>query len=282
MGANDDILADGTPDPGKPAGGEAKPAAIDPAAVRDAVKTEIAQFEQQFGGRLNQFSQELGRYVQDALKGAQAPQPKDTSAANLTQELLNDPQKAIRGLIDEWAKDALGPYLTTQVTERFDELLDKQRVQIDKRWGEGAFDTIVRPEVAAVVEKTPNASAKASQQYVSAAVAGTIGREAILDKLIAHKAEIDTKRAKEDADVATDSVLDAGRPRRRAPAGELDEESKAFLAAHSRATGVEHNMKRLAEIMRVRDKAGFIDSQNMPGVKNKLPVKGSRHRQTSA
>jgi hypothetical protein len=287
MGANDDILGDeggGTPaQPANPSPGAA--AAADPALVSKAVQAELAKFSGQFDGKLNEMGKAIGQYVNQAVQGAQQRVSQGTGSSDdqdLAQKLINDPKGTVESIIDERMRQQLVPYLSNKIESDWEDNLDRQRTTVDARWGAGAFDEFIKDEVIDTAKTTPNQSAKGDKRFVGVLVQQVVGRPEVFEKLIAHKLAADKKQA----DEGTDDVTDTGvlGPGRRRPKNEstIGDEERAFMQEVAQRTGDDIDLKKLDEVGKVRRKHGFLDSQVMPGVKNKLPVKGTRHRNSAA
>lgn len=260
--ATDDLIDDNAP-----AGGDAKSAApaIDPAVISSAVSEGLKGFS----GDMRTFASSIAQSVQQVVGQAQNAQERGRATpdqADLTQQLLSEPEKAITGIVEKIMQAQLGPYLATQVNDTYDTHVEKHRSRIDSQYGEGTFDEIIAPELDAIVEKTPNKAAKASKEYVATVIRGIVGHENILPQLNdkrSAKAEADKKR---EADLdAPNGILDGGR--RRAAKPGLSADDQAYLAGYEANRGVQVDRKLLEEAINVRKRDGGWNEDNFPGLK---------------
>lgn len=278
MGANDDILSDeggadkgtGNPPPVTPT--------FDPSLVTKAVQDGLSGVS----GQLNEHTKAIQQYVQQQLQGAQQRVQQGNATqddTDLTQQLLSQPEKAIGGVVEKILHEQLGPYLSRQVQSDYQDNLDRLQTSIDGRWGPGAFDKFIKPGVEDIAGKTANPSARGDRAFLQAVSRQITGDPDTLDKLNEHqtKWKADADKADKDNDVGGTGVLGPGRRRTKSDSA-LTDDDRAYMEMVAEVTGDDVDLKKLDEVMKVKNRYGFLDSQVMPGVKNKLPVKGTAHR----
>ena len=279
MGANDNILSGdeggGAPETKALPPGSTGPGAFDPALVTKAVNDGLVGM----GQRLDQHTAAITQYVQQALQGAQQRVAQGTATQDdedLTQKLLRDPKGTVRGEVEAVLREQLAPYLTNKVQSDYEENLDRQRTTVDTRWGPGAFDKFILKEVEDVAKNTPNAAARGDKRYMASLVQLATGKDEILDKLMEHQTAWKTKQKDDDVSDGT-GILTPGR-RRAKNESLLDDQDRAYMDKVASVTGDDIDLKAVEEVMKIRNKNGFLDTQVMPGIKNKLPIKGDRHK----
>jgi hypothetical protein len=242
------------------------PVGVSASDISKAVKEGLADF----GGNLSDYSNRMGQYVQQALQTTQQAQ-RATNAGNatneqtdLTQQLLNDPQTAIVGVVQRMLADQLGPYLSTKIQDDYENLIERHRSRIDDEYGDGSFDELIMPELEAVVDKTPNKSSKASKQYIATVVRGIVGHENVLPKLMDKRgAKVEAeKKAEQDAPTG---MLDGGRRKGSKP--NLSSEDIAHLAHYEEVTDKKVDRKLMEEALTVRRRDGGWTVDNFPKLK---------------
>lgn len=268
--ATDDILTDDAPSTKV----EGAPATQAPADIQKAIKDGLADYGAQQSASLNQFAKEIGQHVNAALQGAQQRVAKGTATQediDLTQQLLGGTQaakSAIAGVVKEIITAELGPYLQTQVRDSYESLLDKQRERIDRQFGEGSFDEVIRAELDAVVEATPNPAAKASKDYIRTVVNGIVGDDKILPKLLERQTAARQKAAEAEREEssAPTGILDGGR--RKPQKLTLSDADRQYLTRLEEQTGSKPDAKLLEQALVVRTRDGGWNIDNFPGLKN--------------
>lgn len=233
--------------------------------ISDAVKEGLSGLK----GELGQFAKDVGAHVNQALSAAQTKVDKGTASKaeiDLTQRLLTDPESAISEVVQKIITAQLGPYLQTQVNDSYEGLVETQQKRVDARFGEGAFEQFIRPELDAVVAATKNPAAKASKEYIKTVVNGIIGNDDILTKLEGHKAkDTEDKKAAAEKDDAPVGILDGGR--RKPGKLTLSDQDRAFLSHLEDRAGVKTDAKLLESALAVRSRDGEWTVDNFPGLK---------------
>lgn len=241
--------------------------AIDPAVIQSAVSEGLKGFS----GDMRQFATSIAQSTQQLLDNAQRAESRGNptpTQSDLTQQLLSEPEKAITSVVEKIMQAQLGPYLATQVNDTFEGIVEKHQARIDSQYGEGTFDELIRPELDAIVAKTPNQAAKASKEYIATVIRGVVGHENILPQLQdkrSAKAEADKKR-EADMDAPT-GMLDGGRRRTQKPG--LSADDQAYLANYEENTGKGVDRKLMEEALTVRKRDGGWTLDNFPGLKQK-------------
>ena len=258
--ATDDLLDEGT---GEGATKVESPAPMSAADMTKAVKDGLADSV----GEMRNMTTEMTRQVQAVVQQAQQASERGVatpSQNDLTQQLLTEPEKAITGIVQKLMANTLGPYLSTDIQDKYENLVDVQRRDVDAEYGEGAFDELILPNLEAVVSQTTNAASKGSKQYIKTVVEGIIGNKAVRPRLRErHLAKVEaTKKAEAEAHTG---ILDGGR--RRPAKSTLSPEDVAWLAHHEEETGKKSDRKLLEDALNVRSRDGSWSVDNFPGLK---------------
>lgn len=263
--ATDDLLDDKDTPPAK----DATKDGLSKADLTAAVKESLTAFEKQQDEKLGQFAKDVGVHVNATLQGYMQKVNEGTATkqeSDIVQRLLTNPEVVIEELLQKNLAKSLGPYLHTQVNDSYDELVEKHRTQIDARWGDGAFDELIMPDLEATVKATRDPAAKASKEYIATVVRGIVGHEKILPKLEEKRDAMKAKNAERERDEGPTGILDGGRPKPRKPT--LSDTDRAFLSDYEKVIGTKVDTKRLEAIRTARLRDGGLDIDNFPQFKS--------------
>ena len=258
--ATDDLLDEGTE--GTEKAKADSPAPLSAADIGSAVKDALSDSV----GEMRNMTSEMTRQVQAVVSQAQQAAERgnaNQAQSDLTQQLLTEPEKAITGIVQKLMANTLGPYLSTDIQDKYENLVDIQRRDIDSEYGDGTFDELIMPNLEAVIEQTQNASSKGSKQYIKTVVEGILGNKSVRPKL--RERHLATVEAKKKAEIeAPSGVLDGGR--RRPTKSTLSAEDIGWLAHLEDETGRKPDRKLLEDALNVRNRDGGWTSENFPGL----------------
>ena len=260
--ATDDLIDEGNEDSKGDPKGPAPVAAPTAADIQKAVAEGMGAF----AGEMKNLPGQIGQYVQQAISQANkavAQGNANQQQTDLTQRLLTEPEVAITELMNGWAQKNLGPYLATQVEDKYSTLVEEQRKDVDSEYGDGVFDELILGELESVIEATPNKEAKGSKRYIKTVTEGILGNKLIRPKLAAKLME--KKESERKAELESPTVLDGGR--RKPAKGVLDPESIRHLAKYEEVTGKSVDRKLMEEALNVRNRDGGWNIDNFPGLK---------------
>jgi hypothetical protein len=163
---------------------------------------------------------------------AEAAQQAAIDPSEKFQQLYQDPDSYINQHAQAAALQTmqkLGPHLKLQAEQTRDLLVDQQKTQMDKEYGEGTWSELFDEGFKKVVENMP-LEMQASKEHVDSAVSAILGgmvrNPETLQKLEERRQDV-RKRA------TAPSMMSGVRPIRQG--GGLNEEEKEFLASLERS-----------------------------------------------
>lgn len=222
----------------------------------DQLNTTGNESTEQLRNTVESLQNQLAQMQHSALTQQQQQQQAEQAAVD-PSEKFQQLYQAPDSYIDKRAQDVamqtmqkLGPHLKLQAEQTRDILVDQQRVQMDKEYGEGTWNELFDEGFKKVVENMP-LEMQASREHVDSAVSAILGgmvrNPETLQALEERRTDV-KKRA------TAPSMMSGVRPISRG--GGLNEEEKEFLASLERS-GMGMDPK---EYLQYRD-AGDNESQ---------------------
>lgn len=236
----DPLFEDGKPDGDKKP--ETKVEDKAPAGVTQAdLEALSAGLTKDLGESLGAFGQRVAAAIaelKEAKPGEDGKPKLSADAEDALQQLLADPATVIKKHVRDGITEVVGPWATESATDRYDDLVERHRTLVDKRFGPGAFDEHIFPELEGVFGRLP-VSTRGSAKSFAEVVSGIRGREPKLDALLKHKADFDEKQAEaaKEEEVKNPPAM-LGRGMQAPRPGQLSADEQQFMAEHLKATGV--------------------------------------------
>ena len=235
---DDSILTTEAPVEAPPVAAPDVEAPAAPAPAPAATQQDLAQLREDTRAGLSELGQGLVRYLQQqSTEKTETPAVAEDSS-DVQSRLLQDPT----GFVKEVAQDAINgqqrsPAEAVLLNNDFVANLNQEKASFDGKFGNGAFEELIAPDLAEVVRHMPP-ELRASQQHFNMVVRGLQGGLDV-DALHAKKTTA-TQKAEERS--APRMIVGAGaRPAKDAP---LDADAKEYLQRLA-AKGINYSEKQL-------------------------------------
>ena len=206
-----------------------KPAPAAPGPTAEQLTQQLAQGIQQAIAPLHREVQQLRQQVEQPKPGPEVKSQAQPTHAGTLDRLIEQPERVIA----EEAWKSIGPYIAESRKDQQAVALDRERQRVVARFGEKAWNEVVKPRYEAELSTLSDAQrinigSQSIKQYVN----NVLGDESVADTLEGYRRETAEQVAKaaKEREVPADFVGRPGRGFQRSDMGDVvTPEDKAFI-----------------------------------------------------
>ncbi len=245
------------PPPAVPPTDTPAPAVAAAAPAPGVTQDQLAEVQAQMTQSIADMGETLGNQIAQSIQSAAPPPPPAPvqSAEDVSADMFADPKGTVQSIVDASLANQVMPAVMPAINAVHDLAMETQRMAVDKEYGDGSFDSIVRPGIEKTMEtiRAQNPTALADAGMLKRARDLAVGQNvpALIEHRDKFRKDTDERVLKERTELTESIVTNIPGGNHfvtRTSENPVDEEAmKDYAAVVAGATGTVIDMKELAK-----------------------------------